>query len=54
MPLSVYNGADKINLTLPQGTLIEWRDKCIKMFEARIKYNYYIALYNEARKTNES
>jgi len=54
MPLSVYNGADKINLTLPQGTLTQWRDQCIKMFETRIKYNYYIALYNERRDTNES
>ncbi|MBT5758235.1 MAG: hypothetical protein HOI55_01125 [Candidatus Marinimicrobia bacterium] len=54
MPLSVYTGTDKINSTLPQGTLIQWRDKCIKMFETKIIYNYYIALYNEARDTNES
>ncbi len=54
MPLSVYKGADKINLTLPQGTLLQWMDRCIKMFEPKIRYNYYIALYNESRSTNES
>jgi hypothetical protein len=50
MPLSVYRGADKINLTLPQGTILNWRDMCVDMFESRLKYNDYIKTYNNMKK----
>jgi hypothetical protein len=49
MPLAVYYGTDKVNECLPQGTLIEWSDKCIKIFESRLQYNRYIKLYNNMK-----
>jgi hypothetical protein len=49
MPLAVYSGTDKVNGCLPQGTLLAWRDKCISMFEERLKYNIYINIYNEEK-----
>ncbi len=49
IPLAIYNGSDKINLCLPQGTLLDWRDKCIRMFENRILYNRYIKMYNNMK-----
>ena len=49
MPLAVYYGTDNVNECLPQGTLLEWRDKCISMFESRLQYNGYIKLYNNMK-----
>jgi hypothetical protein len=49
MPLAVYYGTDKVNECLPQGTLIDWTDKCIVMFESRLRYNRYIKLYNNMK-----
>jgi len=49
MPMSIYCGADKVNGILPQGTLIEWKDRCIEMFETKLRYNLYISLYNEMK-----
>ena len=53
MPLAVYYGTDKVNECLPQGTLLEWRDKCISMFENRLKYNTYIKMYNNVLINNK-
>lgn len=49
MPLAVYMGSDKVNECLPQGTLLDWRDKCIGMFESRLRYNLYISMYNDMK-----
>jgi hypothetical protein len=51
MPLAIYPGTDAFHTqhSLPQGTLIQWRDKCIKMFEERLRYNSYMALYNDMK-----
>jgi len=47
MPLAVYPGHTQHSL--PQGTLIQWREKCIKMYEPKLKYNFYVSLYNDMK-----
>jgi hypothetical protein len=49
MPLAVYPGTDRTQNILPQGTLIQWKDKCIKMFEEKLRYNSYIISYNDMK-----
>jgi hypothetical protein len=49
MPLAVYNGSDKVNECLPQGTLLDWMDYCVAVFHPRLKYNRYIKLYNNMK-----
>jgi hypothetical protein len=49
-PLAIYNGACYETLTLPQGTLIEWRDKCIEQFGANLQYQKYMRYYEKCQK----
>ena len=50
MPLAVYPGTDTERNSLPQGTLLQWKDKCIEMFETKLRNEHYLLEYNDLRK----